>query len=276
MKTIYNIFRSTLRFIIEAKRSNYSIREKLEVFKVLWLCYVKGIFGSNNKVVTQKIFGFTVHAYSYRTLHYLFKEIFVTQEYNFIVSKESPKIIDCGANIGMAILYFKKRYPNAHIRAFEPNPHVFELLEKNVKINGLENVELFNLCLSNEEGEMEFYMNEDHGTLVGSLKQARGGNAKISVKSKKLSSLIDSEEIDLIKMDIEGAEKEVISDLIANDKLKIVHRFIIEYHHRLGSEKSKLAEFIKPFEDLGLEYNLRTDFNQIGELQDILIDFHRG
>ena len=50
----------------------------------------------------------------------------------FILQNHLHKFIDCGANIGISILFFKKQYPDCTIMAFEPNPHAFPLLEKNV------------------------------------------------------------------------------------------------------------------------------------------------
>ena len=63
---------------------------------------------------------------------YLFNEIFMQAPYFFKSSNDPPLIFDCGSNIGMSVLFFKKLYPNARIVAFETDPFTFEILRRNV------------------------------------------------------------------------------------------------------------------------------------------------
>jgi FkbM family methyltransferase len=67
-------------------------------------------------------------------------------------------ILDCGANIGMATLFFKWLYPNARIDAFEPDPKTFQLLENNVKQNHLTNVATHNCALWDIDGKIDFFV----------------------------------------------------------------------------------------------------------------------
>src|SRR5438105_2732424 len=62
--------------------------------------------------------------------------IFVNHCYAFRSGTQSPLILDCGANIGLSTLYFKRAFPNARIIAFEPDPRVYEALVHNVHGNG--------------------------------------------------------------------------------------------------------------------------------------------
>ena len=78
----------------------------------------------------------------------------------------------------------------------------------------------------------------------------------------------------MIKIDIEGAESEVIRDLVLSNKIKNSKRYIIEYHHKINFKKFSLADFIKNFEDFSFEYNLKTSFNYIGEFQNVLLYFY--
>jgi FkbM family methyltransferase len=274
MKRIYSELRTILSFAFLAKRSNYSFKDKIKVYKFLLSNHFKNKFVRNEGAITQKIFDYNVTAYDYGTLQFLFKEIFLANDYYFDTLKSSPQIIDCGANIGMAILFFKKAYPNCSIMAFEPNPYAFELLEKNVKQNNLTKVQLFNIGLSNISGEIDFFISENKGTLVGSFIKERGGKNKITVKTQKLSSFINTNVFDLIKIDIEGAEIEVIDDLATQGKLEQCERYIIEYHHRINREKSKFSHFLKHFEDTNYEYNIKT-FGDIGSFQDILLNLYK-
>src|SRR6266705_1841394 len=76
-----------------------SLKEKWSLFKTLFsLRYYTEIRKREDKVVTQKIFGFTVTGSSYYELLYLFREIFIEPQYDFQFDGEAPTIIDCGAN----------------------------------------------------------------------------------------------------------------------------------------------------------------------------------
>jgi hypothetical protein len=65
-------------------------------------------------------------------LEHLYREIFVRQYYYFRANTDHPVIFDCGANLGMATLFFKWLYPKSRVEAFEPDPGTFAVLQKNV------------------------------------------------------------------------------------------------------------------------------------------------
>lgn len=71
-----------------------------------------------------------------------YRDIFVEELYNFSASTDEPVIYDCGANIGISIIYFKIRYPKAKIVAFEADSDIFSILKFNIENSELENVEL--------------------------------------------------------------------------------------------------------------------------------------
>ena len=75
----------------------------------------------------------------------LWIEIHVFQDYVAKNLPNSPTILDAGANMGVTTKYYKKKYPNAHIIAIEPNPKTFKILEKNTR--HLDNVQLLNKAL---------------------------------------------------------------------------------------------------------------------------------
>ena len=89
----------------DARQSPFkTFSEKWEVFRVLCtLAWKYRQTGDVNKEVSHKIFGYTISAYNYGTMLFLFREIFLTQEYYFETDQKAPRILDCGANIGMAI-----------------------------------------------------------------------------------------------------------------------------------------------------------------------------
>jgi FkbM family methyltransferase len=77
---------------------------------------------------------------------------------SFVRTLILPAIFDCGANIGMATLYFKWLYPNARIEAFEADPTAFAVLEMNIARNRLTNVTAHNCALWDENGQIEFFV----------------------------------------------------------------------------------------------------------------------
>lgn len=227
-------------------------------------------------LVKDSFFNFSVFAYDNWSLHYLFSEIFISNEYLFEPETEKPLIIDCGANIGMSAIYFKWKFPGSRIIAFEPNPNAFFLLEKNIKENALKDIEIHNLGLSNRDGELSFFIDTyNPGTLIGSLIKKRGGPGELKVKTARLSSFVSEyERVDLVKMDVEGAELDIIKELSSSGMMTKVKEFIIEYHHNIPGENPDLSHFLSLFETNGYSYNIKAGFSKLRSFQDILIHFY--
>ena len=72
----------------------------------------------------------------------LWKDIFKNEAYKTNLKTPKPLIFDVGAHIGLSTLYFKDRYPQAKILAFEPNPKTAKILKLNIKDNHLENIKV--------------------------------------------------------------------------------------------------------------------------------------
>jgi len=88
-------------------------------------------------------------------------EIFGDGAYRFDCRRAAPRIVDCGAHIGLSVLYFKRRWPRAQITAFEPSPDTFALLERNLGSNGLADVELVNAAITASGDATSFYVPRD-------------------------------------------------------------------------------------------------------------------
>lgn len=162
-----------------------------------------------------------------------YRQIFERELYCFSTSRENPKIIDCGANIGLCILYWKQLYPAAHITAFEPDPNVFEILVWNCKHWELTNVELINKAVWSSETELPFWA---EGADAGRLLENSELNDKSSttVLTTNLRDYLQ-EAVDFLKLDIEGAETEVL--LHCADCLQRISNLFVEYHSFIGKEQ---------------------------------------
>ena len=87
-------------------------------------------------------------------------------------------IVDFGANIGLATLYFRDKFPGAEILTFEPDMDTFRILERNVKSHN--GIELFNAAIGLERGWMNFY-HSDTGKTRGLIRQfVNDFNSKVS------------------------------------------------------------------------------------------------
>jgi FkbM family methyltransferase len=278
---VYNYLTYPLNYIRyntgTARMFKGSVFEKFSVLLFLFSIQLKAKFQKDNNPIMIKIIGLNIWGFHYQTLLILFREVFIYGDYRFIPSKKNPVIIDCGANIGMATLYFKKYSPEASIICFEANPKTFTILEKNIHANNFENsVKLFNLALYNKETEISFYDNDTSGSLVASIIKERGGKNEIKVKTVLLSKILEEfDEVELIKIDTEGAEIFILEDLVTSGKLSIAKNYIIEFHLNSNNGISSLGAFLLPFEKEGYKYNLRTNYEILGDNQDVLIHLYR-
>ena len=164
----------------------------------------------------------------------IYADIFQHDEYAFSPATDAPRILDCGAHIGLSVLYLKQRFPRARIVAFEPNPDAFALLERNVAQNGLTDVELVNAALAPAAGTIPFEIHRRgvRGRTWGGSGAPNpwigwGNYLQVTVPAARLSSWL-AEPVDLLKMDIEGMEAVVLAE--AESRLGATRQIILEYH----------------------------------------------
>jgi FkbM family methyltransferase len=200
--------------------------------------------GFGLRVRRERLFGYTVPIIDYRLFVYLFEEIFLRQDYRVEDVRDGATIIDGGSNIGMSVLFFKWLYPTARIRAFEPGTRTFECLRELVDVNGFSDVELHNCALADHSGPVTFYSDPDQpGSLRMSMTRSRLPKAEGTVAAVRLSEWITGP-VDLLKLDIEGAEGAVIHELAAAGKLKFIRNMVIEYHHHIDSDRNCLSDLL--------------------------------
>ena len=95
-----------------------------------------------------------------------YREVLLEQIYRFVARRANPFIIDCGANIGLSVIYFKHLYPAARIIAFEPDPQNFAALQHNVQAFALADVTLYQKAVWNAETELAFQATGSLGSRV--------------------------------------------------------------------------------------------------------------
>jgi FkbM family methyltransferase len=154
----------------------------------------------------------------------MYKDIYEQEIYRFQAGTDRPFIIDGGANIGLSVLYFKELYPEAQVIAFEPDDQIYAVLERNIQSGDHDRVELVRRALWSSETSLTF-MSE--GADGGRVARPQDTNNKV-VRTVRLRDYLDDRKVDLLKLDIEGAETEVLLDCA--DRLGNVERLFVEYH----------------------------------------------
>lgn len=205
---------------------------------------------------TARVLDYTVTAPTSWDLMFLYTEVFVKQEYWFEADTARPFIVDCGGNVGMATLYFKHLYPGAEVLTFEPDPVIFPLLERNVAENHLTGVRLENAALFDHDGQLDFFVDRSiPGGLINSVNPHRSSGDRISVPGVRLSTYLDRP-VDLLKVDVEGAEHAVLGELRDAGALHQVKVLVMEYHHHIDPAEDRLGEMLGLLEDAGFGYQL--------------------
>ncbi len=166
----------------------------------------------------------------------VFHEMFVARDYSCLDSvRHAELIVDCGANVGYAAVYFLNRYPNAHLIAIEPDPGNFELLTRNL-------ASYADRCTLIRAGVWPTAANLH----VSDVATGAGGEWGITVRECLPGEPASCEAIDIgsvlaqsgqarisiLKIDIEGSEAEVF----ARNVDPWIHKFdnlVIELHDEL-------------------------------------------
>lgn len=158
---------------------------------------------------------------------YVVKEVY-GKEYDCLNLTKNDKVMDIGANIGA----FAVRYAEMVecIFSYEPDKENFDLLNENIELNVIDNIHCFNLALVGNNDEVrDFFINTDKNKGKHSLFPKRGRD-KIQVKCSNINEHIEFCEANKIKMDVEGAELELITSIIHWSKIDAI---VLEFHHNL-------------------------------------------
>jgi len=204
---------------------------------------------------------------SYPALVSLFEEIYLRRHYPFRSTHAGPLVIDCGANIGIATMFFKAVAPDARVLAFEPEPTAFRLLEDNIARNGVNDVKCLSVALAAEEGRAMLRVPQPaHGGAT--LRLAEGaGWPETEVATARLSTYI-SEPVEFLKLDVEGAEVEIIDELAEADALRRIANVAIE-HHPTGSDD--LPRLLACLAASGFVYRIATTNDRFWTEQQLLL-----
>lgn len=167
----------------------------------------------------------------------VFMQIFVLKEYYLNFNIKPQFIVDAGANVGYSSLYFHKKYPAATIIAIEPETQNFNVLVKNTK--NISNIKCMKRGLWSCKTKLNIF-NKNSGEWSYRTKQSKPGERHDvdTITVKELLDISKNRIIDILKIDIEGAEKEIFSKNC--EWLSRVNVIIIELHDNIYKDCSKI------------------------------------
>jgi FkbM family methyltransferase len=157
---------------------------------------------------------------------------------------QARTIVDLGANVGFSARFLSERYPEARIIAFEPDPEIFSLTQRN--LGEYPQVSPRNVGVAGSEGLLELHRFAGGSWGTSSFVTRQEVIETFTATAVTLDSIIDElGDIDLLKIDIEGAEYEVLE---ACTKLERVHCIIGEVHAIPGARPERLFALLQDFQ----------------------------
>jgi FkbM family methyltransferase len=216
--------------------------------------------GGTKLVITDGVYHFTFPVNEHPTNFHLrtngsdihvFQQVITGKSYEGLLQlyqnrKEQPlQIIDAGSNIGLTAIYLKRNFPASTIICLEPQESNFELLKKNIAANNLEGVYLYKKALWSKsvilKPREKFRDNlawsfavEESASPASSLDTVDG------ITLAQLKEMHLWEKIDILKMDIEGAEAVLFLDNDFQDALPKVNVIAIEIHEEMIKKEKVL------------------------------------
>jgi FkbM family methyltransferase len=191
----------------------------------------------------------------------ILNEIFLKEDYYFETENPEPIILDCGANVGMAVYYFKLKFPQSKIIAFEPIERFCNIINNTLALNKWNNVEVISAAVGNSEGSLTFYESEKD-PLGGSLTPRKVGQdntlKEIKVPVVRLRNYITGQ-IDFLKLDTEGNEDLILEDI--KDLLGNVKSLFIEYHEGNGLTSDRLIKILAILHSAGYTVLINQNFS---------------
>lgn len=223
--------RSSIRYL---SRKHWSIYRLLD--RPRWTAGVVGIGGRD------------VHYIDGMSTFYQWVDIFREGTISFRSGGPSPLIVDAGANVGMATLFWQASFPQPEIIAVEPCSLAYACLERN--IGGRPGTTLLHKALWSVAGPVAF---REHADDSSHIVPTAGPTDPGTVGAITLGSILATcdREIDFLKVDIEGAEVDVLRE--ARTHLPRVRRLFVEYHQFAG-RRQQLSELLGMIADAGFSY----------------------
>jgi FkbM family methyltransferase len=177
-------------------------------------------------------------------------ELFLERQYIFCeqtIDKAEKAIIDIGGHLGFFSLYASLINPHVPIYAFEPHAGNFELLKKNLKDNHIKNVTAKNLAVSDSDEEVVLKLSKEdlNHSIVHAIEDTGEVQKVGSITLEGILRKFELEEVDLLKLDAEGAEFQIIEGA-SDEVFEKIQNIFLEYHDWVpGGDHKRLQRFLE-------------------------------
>lgn len=191
-----------------------------------------------------------------------YNEFFVDKIYSrFLQGKKFDTVVDVGANVGLWTEYIKNVAKVDQVFMIEPNRVALEILDNS--FGNKSDTTIVDSAMSNIDGELEFFVNEENSTVSSMMNEHKHGGGSFNLSYKVNSITFDTfvkkfniDTIDLMKVDIEGAEYDLFESMseVHFDKIQNI---LSEYH--LNESKTldgDVQNLIKRLEKFGFSCEL--------------------
>jgi FkbM family methyltransferase len=168
--------------------------------------------------------------------------VLIEEQYALPRNIKPLTILDFGSNVGSSIAYFRRRFPDAVIHGFEPDPRTFETLKANV--GHLPRVHLHQVAVGREDGTATFYTSPR--SWASSLQRNFPDQRPVDVEVRTLGTVLQEigiQHADLVKLDVEGAEIAALEAF--PERTERINVFVGEMHEELaglGDEQQLLTQ----------------------------------
>lgn len=192
----------------------------------------------------------------------IFSEIFIDETYKAVLSKlpssEELLVVDLGAHIGMASIFFAVSLNSADIHAYEPTTDSFRILKMNS--DNFKNIQPHNLAVAPIDGPVTFYIRSDYQSANSAIENKELNTSKQECSALSLDSIINmhDKEISLLKFDIEDFEIPVFR---ASEKRRELETIIGEFRVTPLNDIAELCDLFSSTHELEIvNYGRRIRF----------------
>lgn len=192
----------------------------------------------------------------------IFSSIDSSRIRKYVNAGERILFVDGGANIGQGFGWFSKYLTpgEVYFELFEPNPNCFKKLNSNLANIDDNSVRMFNSALWIQNGSTKFFgtdeeeggayalggsINQDHNSLLYAAKQESAIEVTTIDFSEYLDEKLDEYDRILVKLDIEGAENDLLEYLISKGRHKMIDTIYIEFHSKYRQADERAAERLR-------------------------------
>jgi FkbM family methyltransferase len=172
--------------------------------------------------------------------------IWVHQDYFHPMISHCRTILDVGAHVGMAAVWFEGLLPGVRLACVEPDARNIPLLRKNLAENGID-ARIFECAVAPHTGRLRLGIGMDTEPAAMEGTEEHTYTEFIEVEARSIPDILDTLDwprVDLLKLDIEGLERDIIAD--ASDWLSQVGMILFEVHHNITP--TEIADLFRPYD----------------------------